>query len=599
MSGPIVRRLRLPAAPTSPGLARTEVASLLADAGLPGLHDEAILLTSELVTNSVIHARSEVDLEIVADADGVKVSVTDFGQVLPEQAVDELIVTFRDGRAGRRASNPGSPDQLPTEGGRGLLLVSRFATRWGTSQDRTGRSVWFRLDRSAAGIGNNTGNSNRVSNGAAPPAGSPGRRAAGTVGNVPDLDSALAAIIGAPRSGNGSARAAVQTGLDALRDLVARLADGLRAATATVTVDRGDGVGPRTLAHVSSPEPMASEGRVVRVPLPLSRPWTGEFTATGAVGRYAQPLATLTAGQLALIIENQRLDEAAHDGRGWLLFLAEAGELLAHSMSVDLTVALIPQLVVPRLGRWCAVHLRNEYGELIRGAINHADEAAVQRLATDLDARITLLDKLHAGEAATPLAPPTEGMAFPLVARGECIGTLAVGRPAGRPHQVEELAIIEDLARRAAVAIENARVHESRSQIADTLQRPLLPPALPTIDRLEVAAQYVPRGEGADVGGDFYDLVTLPEQAAEPAAGQVEPARPGWMLVVGDVSGKGVGAAAVTGLVRDVLHTRAADHHAPEHTLSRLNTALVDRGGGYFCTLALAFLTSLGAGVFD
>jgi serine phosphatase RsbU (regulator of sigma subunit) len=73
----------------------------------------------------------------------------------------------------------------------------------------------------------------------------------------------------------------------------------------------------------------------------------------------------------------------------------------------------------------------------------------------------------------------------------------------------------------------------------------------------------------------------------------------GWMLVVGDVSGKGVGAAAVTGLVREVLHTLVLDQHEAEDTLSRLNATLVQRGGGYFCTLALAFLTANAAGGFD
>jgi hypothetical protein len=94
----------------------------------------------------------------------------------------------------------------------------------------------------------------------------------------------------------------------------------------------------------------------VRVPLTLTRPWTGEFTATGALGRHAEAIAILTAGQLALLVENQRLREAHHDRRGCLLFLAEAGEMLGRSMGVDLMVALIPRLVVPRLAQWCAVH---------------------------------------------------------------------------------------------------------------------------------------------------------------------------------------------------------------------------------------------------
>jgi phosphoserine phosphatase RsbU/P len=312
------------------------------------------------------------------------------------------------------------------------------------------------------------------------------------------------------------------------------------------------------------------------VPLPLSRPWRGEFTATGARGRHAAPLAGLTAGQLGLLVENQRLHEAHSEGRGWLLFLAQAGELLAQSMNVDLTVALIPRLVVPRLGAWCAVHLTNEYGELALTSLTHADESAVPTLTKELDVHAEALDGVLAADTFVPLEASPAGMSFPLTVRGGGIGTLTAGRPLGRHHTPEELAIIEDLARRAAVAIENARVHDTRSRIATTLQRSLLPPDLPQIDGLEVAAQYVPAGDGLDVGGDFYDLVSLPGQ--------------GWLLVVGDVSGKGAGAAAVTGLVREVLHTLAADYRQPAETLSRLNATLVERGGGYFCTLALAFL---------
>jgi serine phosphatase RsbU (regulator of sigma subunit) len=190
-----------------------------------------------------------------------------------------------------------------------------------------------------------------------------------------------------------------------------------------------------------------------------------------------------------------------------------------------------------------------------------------------------------AGDGFAPIEPSTDSMSFPLAIRGERLGVLTAGRPAGRPHTPDELAIISELARRAAVAVENARIHDNRRRIATTLQRSLLPPALPAIDGLEVAAQYVPAGDGLDVGGDFYDVVPLPGQ--------------GWMLVVGDVSGKDAGAAAVTGMVRDVLHALAAEYRAPEHTLRRLNATLVERGGGYFCTLALAFLTAAEPGAFD
>jgi serine phosphatase RsbU (regulator of sigma subunit) len=509
------------------------------------------------VTNGVIHARTDIELEIVADPDGVEVSVTDFAAAQPTVVISE--VTVPAGSAGPDASPADRAyaqvaDAAPAEGGRGLLLVSQFAARWGTTHENGGRRVWFRLDASDGRTG---------------PADAPEPAAP-----VPTIDAAIAAVVEA-RAGN------VQSP-SALADLLTRLCAGLGATTATIVVNRADGAGDTVVARYVSDREPAPDGRTVRVPLGLSRPWTGELTMTGARGKHAEALATLTAGQFALILENKRLHEAHDDRRGWLLFLAEAGELLVQSMNVDLTVALIPRLVVPRLGPWCAVHLIDEYGEMALASVAHESESSVPELTARLEGARMLL---RAVDTTTPLGG-LDGMAFPLFVRSERVGTLAVGRPGAGAHTADDLAIIEDLSRRAAVAIENARIHETRSQIATALQQSLLPPELPEIQGLDVAAQYVPAGSGVEVGGDFYDLVPMPEQH-------------GWMVVVGDVSGKGIRAAAVTGLVRDVLHTLAREHREAEHALGRLNATLVERGGGYFCTLALAFLRTVRPGVVD
>jgi serine phosphatase RsbU (regulator of sigma subunit) len=538
------------------------------------VRDEVLLLTSELVTNGVIHARTEIELEVVADPGGVHVAVTDFAEPASTLVVTEV-------RAA--GSGPGDwsgdwngdgtlaqlDDAEPNEGGRGLLLVSRFATRWGTSHERAGRTVWFRVDADAGTAGDAATNGWR----------------AGTEPARDATEHSLAAVIRTVVGNHRASDRGRNAGTDTLADLLSRLANAIGAATATVSVDRADGLGTEAMARYASMRPTAPGGRTVRVPLTLTRPWVGEFTATGARSRHAEPVAALAAGQLALLVENQRLREAHNDRRGWLLFLAEAGELLAQSINMDLTVALIPRLVVPRLGQWCAIHLANEYGELTLAALTHVDEVELAGLRESLASAVPRLQRVLSGDAFAPIGPPADAMSYPLVVRGERIGTLTVGRPAGRAHTADELAVAEDLGRRAAVAIDTARTHTTSSRIATTLQRPLLPPTLPLIDGLEVGAQYVPAGGELDVGGDFYDVVELSQQ--------------GWMLVVGDVSGKGVGAAAVTGLVRDVLHTLAKDPHDPAHTLSRLNATLVERGGGYFCTLALAYLTAVQPGVFD
>jgi serine phosphatase RsbU (regulator of sigma subunit) len=174
-----------------------------------------------------------------------------------------------------------------------------------------------------------------------------------------------------------------------------------------------------------------------------------------------------------------------------------------------------------------------------------------------------------------PIGPPMDGIAVPLMARGQRLGTLSVGRhDRQHRHDPDEVAVLEDVARRAALAIENARIHAERRRVAHTLQQSLLPPVLPVVDGIGFAAEYVPTGDDADVGGDFYDVIPLPDGR--------------WLVVVGDVSGKGVQAAAVTGLVRDVIRVLVSDGKPLPEALARLNETLVERGGGRYCTLALA-----------
>jgi anti-sigma regulatory factor (Ser/Thr protein kinase) len=419
----LVRRLRLPPTTTSPAAARGAVASLLGAAGLADLHDEALLLTSELVTNGVVHARSELELEIVAGTDGVQVTVTDFAP-MPALALEAAL---------RPELFPAAPSQVAiAEGGRGLLLVSRFASRWGISHERTGRAVWFQLDRTPVA--------------GASPSDRPDERALEMA--HPDLAVLLRAVLTTDVT-------------PSLPDLLARVAVGLAAATATISLDRADGLGSHVIYRHGGTTTSAS-GPTLRVSLPVGRPWTAELVATGVRGPHARTLAELAASPLALLLENQRLIEAHEEGRAWLLFLAEAGELLAQSMNVDLAVALIPQLVVPRLGRWCAVHLLDEYGELRPAATAHADEAASAGLADRVSRALAEEPYALTVETAVALGPPTYGLCVPLQLGGVRLGTLTVGRRGEAAHTPDELAVAQDLSHRASVAIDSARLRAAR-----------------------------------------------------------------------------------------------------------------------------------------
>jgi PAS domain S-box-containing protein len=163
-------------------------------------------------------------------------------------------------------------------------------------------------------------------------------------------------------------------------------------------------------------------------------------------------------------------------------------------------------------------------------------------------------------------------LSAPLIARdGTEIGRIDVaGKVEGEFAVADEL-VLQDLARIASLAIENARLEERERHIARTLQDSLLPRALPEIEGLEVGARFLAGGEGTTVGGDVYDLFPVEDE---------------WALVVGDVCGKGAEAAALTAMVRYTLRAESVHHASPCEVLRLLNDAILRQlGDGRFCTV--------------
>ena len=547
-AGALVRRVRLPNDRRTPAAARALVRSVLEEAGLTSLLNEALLLTTELSTNAVVHANTDLDIEVTADPSGLTVTVTDFAP----GPVEQLAVGPR---------NESVDIGEVAERGRGLLLVDHFASRWGTVHEGIGKGVWFRLDQ--RGISAATGVAAE----------------GGLDGDTPSVGALTALLQVRPGRTTDDALA------DFALDLLSQLARLTGAAGGVVRLDRGDGTGRQLLARYGRAP--RDDAATIRVTLTVNRPYAGELELDASPTGYAKPLAIIVAERLSLHLENDRLRRADLRRQTWMTFLAEASELLAQSLDVNLTMALIPQLVVPRLGLWCAVHTTDAWGRLQLAAATHADEAAAPQLYTALDESgpdsiLTRLEEASRLGAQVMFGTPPEGFAVPLVARGQRLGTLAIGRHLRHRHDADEVAVIEDVARRAALAIDNARIHDERRKVARTLQASLLPPALPRVDGVGFAAEYVPTG--AEVGGDFYDVV---------------PAENGWVVVVGDVSGKGVQAATVTGLVRDVIRILVDDGKPMSEILWRVNRTLVQRGGGRYCTLAMASVARQKDGTLD
>jgi serine phosphatase RsbU (regulator of sigma subunit) len=172
----------------------------------------------------------------------------------------------------------------------------------------------------------------------------------------------------------------------------------------------------------------------------------------------------------------------------------------------------------------------------------------------------------------------------PLVARGRTTGALGImSSSSGRRYDADDLTLAMELARRAAIAIDNARVFAERAAVAAALQRSLLPPELPEVAGLEIAARYRPAQRGLDIGGDFYDVFRV--------------ANDSWCFVIGDVCGKGADAAALTGAVRWTIRAVATRELDPRRIIHILNeTLLAEQSHNRFCTVIVAIAT-VGEGI--
>ena len=164
-------------------------------------------------------------------------------------------------------------------------------------------------------------------------------------------------------------------------------------------------------------------------------------------------------------------------------------------------------------------------------------------------------------------------MGVPLVYRGQVRGVIHVATVEQRRFSDDEVGVLELAADRIAAALERASLYDSRSAMSQALQQGLLPDTLPTIEGVEIAALYRPFSPNDDVGGDFYDVFPHGSGA--------------WGVVVGDVSGKGPGAAAVMGIAAHTVRALARYEERPSAVLGALNDILLRAEGvstERFCT---------------
>ncbi|HZO60307.1 MAG TPA: PAS domain S-box protein [Solirubrobacterales bacterium] len=315
--------------------------------------------------------------------------------------------------------------------------------------------------------------------------------------------------------------------------------------------------------------------------------------------------ASAMARRAALSVDNARLHSELAERSRENEFLAAASAALDQTLDLDETLQRVADLTVPDLGDGCMVDLLEENGTVTRVASATSDEAARPVLERLRDQHINFdsahpiaialrtgtvqrVEDINRGMHETWASddayldvvrgwPGRSAVVVPMVARGRTLGSIALASFSERTFDDDDVRVIRELARRAAFAVDNARLFGESSYIATKLQQSLLPPHLPEIPGVEIAARFRPAGETNDVGGDFYDIFMRSEDE--------------WAITIGDVCGKGADAAAVTSLARHTLRATAMrGDDAPDELLRTLNRAMLAEGpmAYQFCTVALA-----------
>ena len=361
--------------------------------------------------------------------------------------------------------------------------------------------------------------------------------------------------------------------------------------------------GPDLVARRFADMPRRGAHTVVALPLSTAGAVTGAIVLVFTDARHLDEaevefldiLARSCAQSIGRITAQQ--DAARQSAK--LEFLAQAATELASSLDYEVTLANVARLAVPTFADWCAIDVVDD-GRLHRLAVAHVDPAKVrlahelaERYPADPDAphgawqvmrtgRSELIteitdEMLTAGavdeehEAIARALHLRSAVTVPLVARNRVLGVITwVTAESERHFTQDDLALAEELAQRAAVSLDNSELHSQTLAAAVQLQRAVLPEALTASSRWELGHHYSPAGR-TDVGGDFYDVTELDD-------GRL-------LMFIGDVMGRGVGAAAAMAQVRAAVRAYAALDPAPDVVLHRLDRMFERYGSEQLVTL--------------
>ncbi|GGU39748.1 SpoIIE family protein phosphatase [Streptomyces lavendofoliae] len=194
----------------------------------------------------------------------------------------------------------------------------------------------------------------------------------------------------------------------------------------------------------------------------------------------------------------------------------------------------------------------------------------VETLTTGRPIFFESMQRLAAAYPGIPMDAHVGARAFlPLIASGRPVGSCILGFDQPRGFSPEERTVLTALAGLIAQALERARRYDSEAALARGLQDALLPHRLPPLPGVDTAGRYLPGTRGMEVGGDWYDVIDTGRGIA---------------LVIGDVQGHGVAAAATMGQLRSALRAFALSGHDPQEVMSGTNRLLIDLDAGQFAT---------------
>ena len=319
------------------------------------------------------------------------------------------------------------------------------------------------------------------------------------------------------------------------------------------------------------------------------------FDGAGRLTNFVGVQADVTA-RVQAEAEREEAYRATERAQGRLAVLAGVSAALSTTLDAGEALHRMAAELVPAFADWCAVDLAEPKGGVRRVAVAHKDPGRVAALravpptagvrggvvaAVLAAGQPQLYSDLDDDRLVELAGPPerlallrevgvTSGMVVPLRARSRVLGALSLGLTrTDRRYDEEDLSMAVDIGRRAGLAVDNAQLFGKEHEVAVALQRSMLP-RVPPVAGLEISAHYFAGSERADVGGDWYDVLPLPDGSVG--------------VAVGDVMGHDLIAAAAMGQLRSVLRSYAWEGHRPSEVLERLDRLVQGLGMAQLAT---------------